>query len=168
MSVPLHKLLFIAALVAVLGACASSPQPLPALPGGRDAGSEVAVRAMSMIGVPYRWGGNSPKAGFDCSGLVRYVYREALGVELPRVAAAMGRQGVKVQRTQLRPGDLVFFNTQRRRFSHVGIYVGKGRFVHAPSAGKSIRLAKLNNPYWRKRYNGARRPDAASSRLRQI
>jgi len=121
-------------------------------------GDEVALRAVSMLGKPYQWGGSSPRAGFDCSGLAQYAWQKAAGIKLPRTAHQMSRAGDKVSRQRLLPGDLVFFNTQRRRYSHVGIYVGGGRFVHAPSKGKTIRLARLSNPYWSKRYNGARRP----------
>lgn len=111
-----------------------------------------------MLGKPYQWGGSSPRAGFDCSGLAHYAWQQAAGIKLPRTARQMSRAGSKIAKKRLIPGDLVFFNTQRRRYSHVGIYVGGGRFVHAPSKGKKIRLAKLSNPYWTKRYNGARRP----------
>ena len=146
-------------LAALLGACAGTQ------PGGNgitppESGSEIAVRAMSMIGKPYRWGGADPIAGFDCSGLVHYVYRDALGIKLPRTARQMSRHGNRVSKSRLQPGDLVFFNTAGRRYSHVGIYVGNGRFVHSPSRGKTIRLARLDNRYWRSRFNGARRPVA--------
>lgn len=138
----------------IVGACASS-KPDGAVRSAH--GTEVAVRAMSMIGKPYRWGGSSPRSGFDCSGLVHYVYRDALGIRLPRTAKQMSRTGFRIGKSRLQPGDLVFFNTGRR-YSHVGIYVGQGRFVHSPSRGKTIRLAKLDNRYWLRRYNGARRP----------
>lgn len=114
---------------------------------------------MSMIGKPYRWGGADPAAGFDCSGLVHYVYRDAFGIKLPRTARQMSRTGDRIRKSGLLPGDLVFFNTAGRRFSHVGIYVGNGRFVHSPSRGKTIRLARLDNRYWSSRFNGARRFD---------
>jgi len=146
---------------ATLFACAS---PAPTQRSGPDHGSEIAVQAMSMIGRPYVWGGANPEQGFDCSGLVHFVYRQALGLNLPRTARQMSDAGSRVSRARLQPGDLVFFNTGRR-FSHVGIYIGQGRFVHSPRAGKTIRLAKLNNPYWKRRYNGARRPDVRSARL---
>ncbi|MGB7301998.1 MAG: C40 family peptidase [Burkholderiaceae bacterium] len=143
----------------LLSACAApKTAPKTDLVRSPDQGSEVAVRAMSMIGKPYRWGGDNPRAGFDCSGLVHYVYQDALGVALPRTARLMSRQGKKVGKSGLRPGDLVFFNTGRR-FSHVGIYVGNGRFVHSPSRGKTIRLARLDNRYWDKRFSGGRRPE---------
>jgi cell wall-associated NlpC family hydrolase len=127
-------------------------------------GSEIAVQAMSMIGQPYVWGGSNPQQGFDCSGLVHFVYKQALGLKLPRTAREMSGTGFSVGRSYLQPGDLVFFNTGRR-FSHVGIYVGEGRFVHSPRAGKTIRIARLDNRYWKRRYNGARRPDHQRARL---
>ncbi len=147
-------------LTLAIGACSSTPdhQTLPRVKPQPGPGDEVALQAMSMIGKPYRWGGTSPHSGFDCSGLAQYAWRKAAGVKLPRQAAQMSRAGRKVSRKRLVPGDLVFFNTQRRRYSDVGVYVGSGRFVHAPAKGQNIRLARLANPYWRKRYNGARRP----------
>lgn len=153
----------IAALICLtaLFACAA---PRPDVAGRPDHGSEIAVRAMSMIGRPYVWGGTTPQQGFDCSGLVHFVYRQALGLTLPRTAKLMSRTGSRVSRSRLLPGDLVFFNTGRR-FSHVGIYVGDGRFVHSPRRGKTIRLARLDNRYWKRRYNGAHRPSMRSAAL---
>lgn len=143
--------------IGILSGCAVNP---PQRPSAEQAGSgdEIALRAMSMIGKPYVWGGSSPQEGFDCSGLVHHVYETAAGIALPRQAARMSETGRRVSRSALQAGDMVFFNTQRRRYSHVGIYVGHGRFVHAPSRGKTIRLASLSNAYWKERYNGARRP----------
>lgn len=148
------------ALALLITACSHTPdyQNRPGALAQAGPGDEVALQAMSMIGKPYRWGGASPRAGFDCSGLAQYAWQSATGVILPRVAAQMSRIDNKIRKKHLVPGDLVFFNTQRRRYSHVGVYVGRGRFVHAPARGKTIRLAKLSNPYWSKRYNGARRP----------
>lgn len=147
-------------LALFIAGCSSTPESVvqPRIKLLSGPGDEVAIRAMSMIGKPYRWGGSSPRAGFDCSGLAKFAWEKAAGVKLPRQAAQMSRVGHKVRKRRLVPGDLVFFNTQRRRYSHVGIYVGSGRFVHAPARGKKIRLAKMSNPYWSKRYNGARRP----------
>lgn len=123
-------------------------------------GSEVVVSALALIGSPYRYGGRTP-AGFDCSGFVGYVYGETLGVELPRRSEEMVRAGTELSREALTPGDLVFFNTLGRRYSHVGIFVGEGRFVHAPARGGRVRVERLADPYWSARYNGARRPVAA-------
>ncbi|MEZ5740939.1 MAG: C40 family peptidase [Burkholderiaceae bacterium] len=157
-----------ALLGALLAGCGSTPRPGPTVephlragpvpPSRASHGDEVALRAVSMIGKPYIWGGTDPDEGCDCSGLAQFVYREAIGVDLPRTAAQMGRIGRSVSRRRLVPGDLVFFNTQRRRNSHVGIYVGEGRFVHAPSKGKSIRISTVDNPYWSRRFEGGRRP----------
>lgn len=120
-------------------------------------GTELVLRALSLLGVNYRLGGTSPATGLDCSGLVRHVFSEAAGLVLPRRAEEMSRNGSVVRREQLRPGDLVFFNTLRRAFSHVGIYIGNGQFVHAPSSGGSVRVESLSGSYWTKRFNGARR-----------
>jgi cell wall-associated NlpC family hydrolase len=113
--------------------------------------------AMQLIGVRYRWGGNSPQSGLDCSGFVRYVFNDTFGFLLPRKSAQMSKVGLEIGKEELRPGDLVFFNTMRHAFSHVGIYVGDNKFIHAPSRGKSIRVDDMTKVYWEKRYNGARR-----------
>jgi hypothetical protein len=122
-----------------------------------DQAVDLVNHAMSLLGVRYRWGGNTPETGLDCSGLVRLVYAETVGRILPRRAVEMSREGESVSRSDLKPGDLVFFNTLRRAFSHVGIYVGDGKFVHAPSRGKTVRVESMNSSYWVKRFNGARR-----------
>ncbi|HIH2753116.1 TPA: C40 family peptidase [Burkholderia lata] len=118
---------------------------------------EISIQAMSLVGVPYRWGGNTPTSGFDCSGLVRYVIGRAADVNLPRTTADMSGRGVSIDPDQIAPGDLIFFNTTGRPHSHVGIYVGKLRFVNAPSTGGTVRLDYLTNPYWAKRFDGIRR-----------
>lgn len=118
---------------------------------------EISIQAMSLVGVPYRWGGNTPTSGFDCSGLVRYVIGRAADVNLPRTTADMSGRGVSIEPDQIAPGDLIFFNTTGRPHSHVGIYVGKLRFVNAPSTGGTVRLDYLTNPYWAKRFDGIRR-----------
>ncbi|MEI2417296.1 C40 family peptidase [Orrella sp. JC864] len=122
-----------------------------------DAQPGLAQIAQNYIGVKYRWGGSSPEQGFDCSGLVGFVVEKSLGLRLPRNAAEIARLGTKVDRDQLEPGDLVFFNTLGRRYSHVGIYVGRNSFVHAPSSGGAVRVEDMGMRYWSKRYNGARR-----------
>lgn len=114
-------------------------------------------QAMDLLGVRYRRGGSSPEAGFDCSGFVSHVFREGLGLMLPRSSREMSRSGQEVERDELRPGDLVFFNTMRRAFSHVGIYLGNNQFVHAPRTGGRVRIEDLRDSYWLKRFNGARR-----------
>jgi len=116
----------------------------------------LVAAALEHLGVRYRWGGNDPTSGFDCSGLVVYVAREALGVTLPRTAATQARTGVAIKKSELQAGDLVFFNTRGARYSHVGIYAGDGQFIHAPRTGAVVRVETMNS-YWAKRYTGARR-----------
>ncbi|MEJ2767430.1 C40 family peptidase [Mycetohabitans sp. B46] len=131
------------------------------LSGMATKAGDVVVGALNMIGVRYRWGGDSPSSGLDCSGFVRYVFQDTLGLTLPRRAEEMSRVGEKVKMSELKPGDLVFFNTMRRTFSHVGIYIGDNKFVHSPSTGSTIRVDELDGGYWEKRFTGARRLDAA-------
>jgi cell wall-associated NlpC family hydrolase len=119
--------------------------------------SEIALYALAQLGVPYVYGGASPDAGFDCSGLVRYVFRRTRNVDLPRTTFDLARVGQTVQPPALQPGDLVFFNTLRREFSHVGIYLGEERFIHAPTSGGVVRIESLRADYWVRRFNGARR-----------
>ena len=114
-------------------------------------------QALDLLGVPYRRGGSSPETGFDCSGFVSHVFREGLGLILPRSSKEMSKTGEAVSKDQLRPGDLVFFNTMRAAFSHVGIYLGDNQFVHAPRSGGKVRVEDLRDGYWIKRFNGARR-----------
>jgi cell wall-associated NlpC family hydrolase len=127
------------------------------LSGMAGKAGDVVVGALNMIGVRYRWGGNTPDSGLDCSGFVRYVFQDTLGLALPRRAEEMSRVGEKVRVSDLKPGDLVFFNTMRRTFSHVGIYIGDNKFVHSPSTGSTIRVDDLDDGYWEKRFTGARR-----------
>ncbi len=125
----------------------------------RDAASELVVSAMGFLGVAYRRGGSSPEEGFDCSGFTRHIFEHGLGLVLPRRADEQARHAAlsRVARDQLRPGDLVFFNTMRRAFSHVGIYVGEGKFIHAPRSGALVRVEDMRGAYWSRRYDGARR-----------
>ncbi|WP_206951997.1 C40 family peptidase [Trinickia acidisoli] len=127
------------------------------LSGMAGKAGDVVVGALNMIGVRYRWGGSSPDSGLDCSGFVRYVFQDTLGLALPRRAEEMSRVGEKVRLADLKPGDLVFFNTMRRTFSHVGIYIGGNKFVHSPSTGSTIRVDDLDDSYWEKHFTGARR-----------
>lgn len=127
-----------------------------------DVLNDLAFFALSLSGTPYRYGGESPDLGFDCSGFVRYVFRRSLGVELPRNTQAINRLGQPVEPAQLRPGDLVFYDTLRSMFSHVGIYLGDDRFVHSPSKGGKVRVEHMQDSYWQRRYNGARRIIASS------
>jgi cell wall-associated NlpC family hydrolase len=114
-------------------------------------------QAMDLLDIRYRRGGSSPEAGFDCSGFVGHVFREGLGLILPRSSKEMSKSGEIVTRDELRPGDLVFFNTMRRAFAPVGIYLGDNQFVHAPRTGGRVRIEDLRDGYWMKRFNGARR-----------
>lgn len=123
---------------------------------------DVVMNALGMIGLRYRFGGNTPESGLDCSGFVRYVFNDTFGFLLPRRAVEMSRVGTTVDSSDLRPGDLVFFNTMRHTFSHVGIYIGDNKFVHAPSTGSKIRVDDMTASYWVTRYNGARRIDGNS------
>jgi cell wall-associated NlpC family hydrolase len=144
----------------------SNSQPAAASDSGSLSGmagkaGDVVVGALNMIGVRYRWGGNTPDSGLDCSGFVRYVFQDTLGMALPRRAEEMSRVGEKVRVSDLKPGDLVFFNTMRRTFSHVGIYIGDNKFVHSPSTGSTIRVDDMDDGYWEKRFTGARRIEAS-------
>lgn len=131
---------------------------------------ELASAALTYLGIKYRFGGDSPTQGFDCSGLVRYAAEKSLGLKLPRRSSEMARLGESIKRSELERGDLVFFNTRGQRFSHVGIYVGGGKFVHAPSSGSKVRVEDMNIGYWKKRYNGARRlaTDFASNNAKTV
>ena len=147
------------AITITLVGCGRSPtrpdQPTPStiiVPAGTnviDASNAVLFRAMSLVGTPYRWGGNTPASGFDCSGLVTYIFRDAAAVSLPRQSSAMGEiRGRRLSRRQLISGDLVFFAASRS-ISHVGVYVGEQRFVHAPNSGGTVRLDSLNGAWWK-------------------
>ncbi|MGM3387176.1 C40 family peptidase [Stutzerimonas stutzeri] len=133
-----------------------SPAPAQALPGAAE---DVLFTALGLVGTPYRYGGNTPASGFDCSGLIGYVYRGAAGLELPRTTGEMSTmRGVGVRRDALQAGDLLFFATAGgRRVSHAAIYVGEGRFVHAPSSGGTVRLDHLSDRYWQRAYLSAKR-----------
>ena len=122
-----------------------------------DGAQDVAIYALGLIGVDYRFGGNTPSSGLDCSGLVRYVFQEVTGVTLPRTSREMSGLGSKIAVGELRAGDLVFFNTRSFQFSHVGIYLGDNRFIHAPARGGAVEIARLSEAYWQKHFDGARR-----------
>lgn len=135
--------------------------------------ADLVSTSLGFIGVPYRRGGESAETGFDCSGFVRAVYEQTLGLVLPRRADQQAASTETVTRSELQPGDLVFFNTMRRAFSHVGIYVGDGKFIHSPKPGSEVRVESLALSYWSKRFNGARRvlnesTSVASERTQQI
>jgi len=119
--------------------------------------SELVMQAMGLLGVPYKRGGTSEEKGFDCSGFVRHMYEKSVGLVLPRRAEEQAKVTEEISRSELKPGDLVFFNTLKRTFSHVGIYVGDGKFIHAPRPGKAVRVDDMREAYWQQRFNGARR-----------
>ena len=119
--------------------------------------SDLVVNAMGLLGVPYKRGGNTAEAGFDCSGFVVSVYKQSIGLLLPRKAEQQAAATQHIDKTDLQPGDLVFFNTMRRAFSHVGIYVGNGKFIHAPKPGAEVRIESMGGSYWLQRFDGARR-----------
>ena len=123
--------------------------------------SELVVTALGFLGVPYRVGGNSAETGFDCSGFVRAMYQQTVGLILPRKAEQQAAATEKIERGDLQPGDLVFFNTLKRAFSHVGIYVGEGKFIHSPRPGGEVRMENMGGSYWSHRFDGARRVSAA-------
>ena len=165
---PSCRLPVVLALAAALAACGHSPAkrspPPPATqtwpqvtPADPAAASAVLMRALGLVGTPYRYGGNTPESGFDCSGLVNYVFRDMLALNLPRTSRELAAmQGPKIEPQRLAAGDLVFFGDKGNVW-HVGIYVGEGRFVHAPSSGGTVRLDQLDGPYWRQHYTGAKR-----------
>ena len=130
----------------------------------RDRASDLVLSAMNFLGVPYRRGGTT-EAGFDCSGFTRHIFELSVGLVLPRRAAEQAKAPglLPVRRDELKPGDLVFFNTLRHAFSHVGIYVGEGKFIHAPRSGSEVRVEDMREAYWAKRFNGGRRADLASA-----
>ncbi|KRD18387.1 MULTISPECIES: C40 family peptidase [Acidovorax] len=128
-----------------------------------DRASGLVVNAMGFLGVPYKRGGNSAETGFDCSGFVRAMYEQTVGLLLPRRADQQAAATQVIDKKELQPGDLVFFNTMRRNFSHVGIYVGDNKFIHAPRSGAEIRVEDMGVSYWARRFNGARRVAGSAS-----
>lgn len=142
-------------LLILLSACGTAPQRPET--NSEDKMNELVMYAVSLAETPYRFGGKDPESGFDCSGFVDHVFQHSLGITLPRTSHELSREGTPISYKQLLPGDLVFYNTQHSPFSHVGIYVGENKFVHAPKSGSRIRVENMNEKYWQKRYNGARR-----------
>jgi len=148
------------ALVGFSGCASVSPKTDSATDGAKqqmagDPGAIAARFALGLVGIPYRYGGNTPK-GFDCSGLVQYTYALA-GIQLPRSVDEQLARTRAISRTRIRPGDLLVFHLNSKPNSHIGLYIGNGSFVHAPSTGKLVSTASLSNPYWRRRLAGARR-----------
>jgi len=160
---PLPARLTLILLAALMAACAGTGRPpapvaTPSVYPSTGAAEEVLFAALGLVGTPYRYGGNTPDGGFDCSGLIGYVYSGAAGMSLPRTTRAMSTLGVNIARSALQPGDLLFFATSGgRQVSHAAIYVGEGRFVHAPSSGGTVRLDNLSDRYWQKSYLSAKR-----------
>jgi len=142
-------------LFTLLTACASAPAQNGS--ARNDQMNDLVMYAMSLAETPYRYGGSSARNGFDCSGYVGHVYQEVLDIKLPRTSQSISGVGEPLRQSDLRPGDLVFFDTLRRPYSHVGIYVGERKFVHSPKTGSRIRVDSMELNYWRSRYNGARR-----------
>lgn len=131
--------------------------------------SDLVVNAMGFLGVPYKRGGNSAETGFDCSGFVRAIYQQTVGMVLPRRADQQAASTQVIDKKELQPGDLVFFNTMRRTFSHVGIYVGDGKFIHSPRSGSEVRVEDMRQSYWQRRFDGARRvTPAAGTQVGQV
>lgn len=131
----------------------------PLVQSVRDAASDLVITAMNFIGVRYRLGGTTEETGFDCSGFTRHIFERSIGLLLPRRAdeQASAPGLLRIDQQDLRPGDLVFFNTLRRTFSHVGIYIGDGKFIHSPRSGSTVRIEDMRMAYWQQRFNGARR-----------
>jgi cell wall-associated NlpC family hydrolase len=157
--------LLLASAVLVLAGCSSAPTtpsspaavPQPAARLTLDQANDVTVMAIGLVGTPYRYGGNTPASGFDCSGLISYVYQQRAGVVAPRTTGGLIDWGTSIPAPSLRTGDLVVF-AQNGRANHAGIYVGEGRFVHAPSTGGTVRLDRLNSSHWAKQQVSYRRP----------
>lgn len=159
----LKKLLAASACALLLAACGSVPPSAPTRPGTaasdaarNAAGHDVAIFALGLIDTGYRFGGKNPDAGLDCSGMVSYIYGQSANLKLRGSAAEIARLGRPIERTRLRPGDLVFFNTRNAPHSHVGIYIGDDRFVHAPSTNGRVRIDQLANRYYAQRFETAR------------
>lgn len=134
-----------------------SKSALATLQSWTSRASDLVMHAMGMLGIHYKYGGTTPETGMDCSGLVRYVFKESWGTDLPRTSIEISKIGARVEPKDLQPGDLVFYNTLRRGFSHVGIYLGDNRFIHSPARGGEVRIESMDLQYWKKRFNGARR-----------
>ena len=174
MPVKSTKITALLVLAALLSACAGGPERISSgeqpevtglgeedtvLPGNlKAAANDILFQAIGLVGTPYRYGGNSPESGFDCSGLINYVFLHSAGLKLPRTTAALiDIDAPRVEKDRLYPGDLVYFNTLGGRVSHIGIYVGERRFVHAPSSGGIVRMDNIDTPYWQKHYVDAKR-----------
>ena len=163
---PTHCRQLLAAIALLLVTLPARAQDTPAAEPALEMTNQIGIaraldavldRALSLRGTRYRAGGTSPETGFDCSGFVGYLYRDIVGFQLPRSANEIWRFGRTVERDDLRPGDLVFYNTLKRPYSHVGIYLGGHQFVHAPASGGVVRVVNMDDRYWATRWNGAKR-----------
>lgn len=145
---------------ALLAACATAPTTTPpsppAAPTSAEQGNEIVLFAMNLMGSGYKFGGSNPESGLDCSGMVSYIYQQVLGLQLPHNAAQIARAGKEISPAELSPGDLVFFNTSGQPYSHVGIYIGDDRFIHAPGQDGKIRIGSLKTGYFEKKFEAAR------------
>lgn len=157
--IPMRKIIAIglAGLLALGPMGLATAETAPERPNLFVRGLDVVVDALSLVGTPYKLGGLDRRIGLDCSGLVVAVYEKALGVMMPRTSKEQAQNSVTIADAELTPGDLVFFKTPRGAFTHVGIYIGEGQFVHAPRAGGRVRIESMDVAYWKTRYNGARR-----------
>lgn len=135
----------------------SAVELAPIAPPASNPRQSLLQRGLALLGTPYRWGGTTPDGGFDCSGLVSYVFKTTLGIELPRVSRDMARTGERVERGQLNPGDLVFFTLRGNRIDHVGIYMGNDSFLHSPRTGRDVTVSRMDSGYWANRFRQARR-----------
>lgn len=149
------KKIILISLAALLIGCGSTPHRTQSASNAQM--DDLVMYALSLADTPYHYGGKDSDSGFDCSGFVGHVYRHELNVSLPRTSRQISRTGTALHPSELRPGDLVFYNTLHEPFSHVGIYVGDGKFVHSPKSGDRIRVEQMQMQYWKARYNGARR-----------
>jgi len=162
-----RKILYLFVIVLGFAGCSTyrpdPPAPVAPIPApvSRTERSEALLQALLALGVDYKYGGKSHATGFDCSGLVAHVYREAWGIHLPLNAAGQSQVGMPVKLAELQAGDLVFYDTLKRPFSHVGIYMGDGKFVHSPRTGSQVRVESMKSVYWTQRFNGARRIEPA-------
>ena len=154
----LRQLLASCALLgALVGTTAAVAADAPSTPGAKPPAKDLVLKGLELVGIKYRRGGTDPDSGLDCSGFVQLVFKDAIGMLLPRTAKEQSQVGDVIDKKELKPGDLVFFNTMRRAFSHVGIYLGDNRFMHSPRSGAEVRVEDMSQSYWVKRYNGARR-----------